>query len=177
MSKNFSQTPTPAAIVEKLTIGRAQKAKLRRIIQRHRSRGLPTKISSCPLLPLYTITAERKNTHPFPQNIEFTRQTLQIAYFPATILPPLIPAIILPLHLETRSALPEVRWTHGTVMSSPSHQSISHFSEKHEVPFVKCIGFTGPLINIYYSRLSRNKRYHSKIHLRRKSIKKKLQYC
>ena len=48
MSKNFSQTPKPAAIVEKLTICRAQKAKLRRIIQRHRSRGLPTKISSCP---------------------------------------------------------------------------------------------------------------------------------
>ena len=48
-------------------------------------------------------------------------------------------------------------------LPTPPHQSLFYFSEKHEVPSLKCFGFTGPLINIYYSRLSRNERYHSKI--------------
>ena len=54
-------------------------------------------------------------------------------------------------------------------LSPPSpDQSLSHFSEKHEVPSLKCIGFTGPLINIYYSRLSRDERYYSEFRPRRK---------
>ena len=50
----------------------------------------------------------------------------------------------------------------------PPDQSLPHFSEKHEAPVLDCIGFTGPPINMYYSRLSRNEQYQSKFHLRRK---------
>ena len=50
----------------------------------------------------------------------------------------------------------EVHWIYGTVwlgyeiqsLVPPSHQSVSSFSEKHEVPSPKCIGVTGLLFDL-----------------------------
>ena len=100
---------------------------------------------------------------------------------------PPTPPIILPLQRETRGTLSEVhliggvawnyliyshqsffRWFTGRLFPTTPDQSLSHFGEKHEVSSRKCISFRGTLVNIYYSRLSRNERYHSKFHPRRK---------
>ena len=82
----------------------------------------------------HTITVKRDSMHPFPQNIEFP--DAKNAYsIPATKLLRLIPPIILPLfQRETRGALSEVHWIYGTVISPPPDQSLSHLSEKHELP-------------------------------------------
>ena len=179
MSKNLSQTPKTAAIVEKIAIVRAQKAKT---TTKHtmpkiaRSTGQKSQFS-----PYQRYRYAHHNGKPrWPTSFSIkhrTYQTLTIAYsIPATKLPHLIPPIILPLQRETRGSLSEVRQIYGMVISPPPDQSLSYFSEKREVPFLKCIGFTGPLINIYYSRLSRNERYHLKFHPRRKQLIKKLNY-
>ena len=177
MSKKLSQTPKIAAIVEKITTfsSRLQSKNYGEKYNDKDREVSRAKILICPLLPraidTHTITVKRDGIHTcilFHKNLEFTRDAKNSLFHPGYELPHLIPPIIRPFQRETRGALSEVHWIYGTVTPPPPDQSLSHFSEKHEVPFPKCTGFTGPLISIYYSRLSRNERYHSKFHPRRK---------
>ena len=107
---------------------------------KYRSPGQKPQFPPYYRLDTHIIRVKRNSIHPFPQKHRIY-QELKIAYsILATILPPLIPPIILPIQRETRGALSEVHWIYGTVISPPPDQSLSHFSEKHEVPFLKCIG-------------------------------------
>ena len=68
--------------------------------------------------------------------------------------------IILPLQRKTRDVLPYVHWVYRTVISGTQPIIIplqpTALGATAEVHW-----FYGPLINIYYSRLSWNERYHS----------------
>ena len=67
---------------------------------------------------------------------------------------------IIHVQRETRGAISE-RIAFMGLTTSPHPTNRFPFSEKHEVPSLKCIGFTEllpPLINICHSRLSRNER-------------------
>ena len=171
MSKNLSQTRKTFAIVEKITMVRAQKVKT--MAENAMPKIAWSPVQKSQFAPYYRYRYTHHNGKA-TQHTPFctkhrTYQTVKIAdSILVTILPHLITPVTLPFHRETRGALSEVHWTYGTVISPPPEQSLSHFSEKHEEPFLKCIGFTGLLINIYYSRLSRSERYHSKFHSRRK---------
>ena len=158
MSKKLSQTPKNAAIVEKITTFSSRLAS-KNYGQKYNAKDREVsraKIPICPLLPLaidtHTITVKRDGIHTcilFHKNLEFTRDAKNSLFHPDYELPHLIPPIIRPLQRETRGALSEVHWIYGTVISLPPDKSLSYFSEKHEVPFLKWIGFKRPPINIY----------------------------
>ena len=75
MSKNVSQTPKTAAVVEKITTVRASKEKTTVKNAMPKTRGLPDKNLNLPpttAIDTHIITVKRDSIHSFPQNTEFT---------------------------------------------------------------------------------------------------------
>ena len=76
MSENLYQTPQTAAIVEKITIFGAYKAKTMAKNAMPKIARSPRQKSNFPptiAIDIHIITVKRDSINPFPQNIEFTR--------------------------------------------------------------------------------------------------------
>ena len=130
MSKNLSQPPKTAAIVEEITIVRAQKTKTTVKNSVPKIARSPERKSNS--APYYRYRSTHHNGKARQHTSFSTKpriyQTLKMAFNH-------------PFMLQTRPiVLPFQPQTRGT---QAPNQSLSHISQQHLVPPLRCIGFTG----------------------------------